>query len=716
MSVFSLRATGAEATLDLHEVRRGILLLPDPNHGCEIRGLPSGRSQVRRGSDVEGLIRAVESVADDRGVYYCLNPIPAELDHPARVGDVLSRRWLLIDVDAGQPVDQSSTQAEKDNASLLGEKIREDLSAQGWPAPVVVDSGNGWHLLYRIDLPSTPEVQTILRTFLKALAERYAAFAPAKVDTAVHNAARIAKMPGTWARKGANTPERPHRMAWIAYAPEHPGIVPASMIEAASTARAPEPALPENVSRLFLRASEGHGRAYARKALENECAAVCMAPVGQRNNTLNKAAFSLGQLVAAGAILEGEVRSELVFAAVRVGLGEDEASKTVRSGLEAGKEKPRAIPESPRNGFHKPDKQLEHEVWTVEFDGEIAVEAPALEFPQLYAFQSASGRRRTFGVRTLKQLLAAEFPDPCWAVPGLLAEGLNLLAGSPKSGKSMLALNLALTVAGGGLALGNIRTVPGGVLYLSLEDMERRVQSRARKMGALIGRGTPERLSVATHWPRMDQGGLGLLSEWVKRADSPRLLIVDVLGKFRPMLRDRGNAYEQDSQHMYAIKEFADENHLTVLVLHHTRKLVGKEKERDEFEDVSGTQGLAGGCDGILMLKRARQSNEATVAMTGRDSGEQKLALQFDPETLTWSSLGTAEEHLQGVFQVKLLNYMKSRPGLPIFPSELADALSADGGAVRKTLHRLNEKGIVCRKGQAWTYPAGPAGGDEEFL
>lgn len=354
--------------------------------------------------------------------------------------------------------------------------------------------------------------------------------------------------------------------------------------------------------------------------------------------------------------------------------------------------------------------------WVATLDGEIIAEGTPDDFAALRK-SSGRSRQRIFEVLTIGELMAKEFPPPSWCIPGLLAEGLNLLVGSPKMGKSFLSLNLGMTVAAGGHALGDIRTVPGDVLYLSLEDQQRRVRARSIEMAKVIGRGAEKRLAVATDWPRMDQGGLGLIENWIGRVAVPRLVIIDVLGRFRPMIREKGNAYEQDSQHMYAIKELADEAKVTMLVVHHTRKAKGKKDEADdEMESISGTQGLAGGADGIVLLHRMRHSNLATISVTGRDHPEQKLAIEFDATTLTWKSLGTAEEHIQGKLQNAVVRFLKHRPGSPVFVGDIVSGINADstaqietnGDKVRVTLHRLADKGMVQKRGNAWVYPAEP--------
>ena len=89
---------------------------------------------------------------------------------------------------------------------------------------------------------------------------------------------------------------------------------------------------------------------------------------------------------------------------------------------------------------------------------------------------------------TADRLMAEEFAPPRWAVPGLIPEGLSLLAGAPKAGKSWLALNLALGIAAGAPVLGEVAVDPGEVLYLALEDTPRRLQSR---MGKILGGNRP---------------------------------------------------------------------------------------------------------------------------------------------------------------------------------------------------------------------------------
>lgn len=164
---------------------------------------------------------ALRLTAKAQGVYFTLNPVDpglkarrcnrvarAESGELAKDKDVLRRRWLLVDVDPSRVAGVSATDQEKESAHALALSVREHLRGRGWPEPILADSGNGYHLLYRVDLPRDDEGQ--VARVLAALAKRFDTDR-ATIDQSVFNAARICKLPYTCARKGDNTTDRPHR-------------------------------------------------------------------------------------------------------------------------------------------------------------------------------------------------------------------------------------------------------------------------------------------------------------------------------------------------------------------------------------------------------------------------------------------------------------------------------------------------------------------------
>jgi len=168
-------------------------------------------------------LSAVERLHNYTAAWATLNPLSADaltsdtMVNPAELvrtyntaadTHIARREWLLLDFDPPRPTDTNSTDAEKGAAHQQAEQCRNELSAMGWPAPALIDSGNGYHLRYQINLPNDAAAHELVRSLLRSLAGRYS-----MLDVTNHNAARVAKLPGTWARKGQPTDERPHRLS-----------------------------------------------------------------------------------------------------------------------------------------------------------------------------------------------------------------------------------------------------------------------------------------------------------------------------------------------------------------------------------------------------------------------------------------------------------------------------------------------------------------------
>jgi hypothetical protein len=173
---------------------------------------------------------ALGLTGDAQGVYFTMNPLKPEIlarranrvdvakeGELAADGDVARRCWLLVDADPVRLSGISATDGEKELARSVIWDVHDYLSACGWTRPIVADSGNGFHVLFRIDLCAADG--GIVQRVLTALAAQFDTDG-VKIDTAVHNPARITKLYGTWARKGDSTPDRPHRLARVLEVPE----------------------------------------------------------------------------------------------------------------------------------------------------------------------------------------------------------------------------------------------------------------------------------------------------------------------------------------------------------------------------------------------------------------------------------------------------------------------------------------------------------------
>jgi hypothetical protein len=220
-------------------------LLTPPGGILEVRALnpwtASGYFDADHLPDAAGKIEALDATGTYDGIYIVLNEIaPALLSRRAnRIetrlpkaaattadADIIRRRWFPVDIDVKRPSGISSTDEEHAAALEGAGKVARYLSEEhGFPEPIRADSGNGAHLLYRIDLPNDEGSRALIERCLKALGAAFdrdpSENQPGwEIDKTTFNAARIWKLYGTVARKGDNTPERPHRRARILEVPE----------------------------------------------------------------------------------------------------------------------------------------------------------------------------------------------------------------------------------------------------------------------------------------------------------------------------------------------------------------------------------------------------------------------------------------------------------------------------------------------------------------
>jgi len=186
---------------------------------------------------------AVQAAAE--GVYTTLNlckkALLARADHRLKAGvnrtkdqEIEQIQNLLIDLDPIRPEGISSTDQEHEAALEMAQVIYADLTKEGWPEPLVGDSGNGGHLSYPLELPNTQESIDLVKAVLKALSLRYQdhlARLNLEMDQAVFNPARLTKLYGTMVRKGDNTQDRPHRLSQIVSLPTARRLVPLELLQ-----------------------------------------------------------------------------------------------------------------------------------------------------------------------------------------------------------------------------------------------------------------------------------------------------------------------------------------------------------------------------------------------------------------------------------------------------------------------------------------------------
>jgi hypothetical protein len=238
---------------------------------------------------------------------------------------------------------------------------------------------------------------------------------------------------------------------------------------------------------------------------------------------------------------------------------------------------------------------------------------------------------------TAEVLRSKQFATPQVILPGMICEGVTIFAGKPKTGKSWLALDICIATSGDRFTLGTLRPKTGDVLYLALEDSPRRLQRRVDRISSISDAWSP-RLTFATEWRRLDEGGLDDLIEWCDSVSQPRLIVIDTLAKVRSAKAKIKAAYDLDYQSIAGLQDLARNRGIAILVIHHTRKADAD----DAFDTVSGTLGLTGAADAILVLQK--RSGSFTLHARGRDIEESETALQFNKDTCRWTILGSAAE------------------------------------------------------------------------
>lgn len=256
-----------------------------------------------------------------------------------------------------------------------------------------------------------------------------------------------------------------------------------------------------------------------------------------------------------------------------------------------------------------------------------------------------------------------EFSKPTFAISNLLVAGCSMIVGKPKRGKTVLTMQMALSVATGKSLflndlplIGGRRFQPeqGDVKYLALEDSQERF---LRRLKDLNGGMLPKNFEFATKHPGLHRGGIDKLHDWVDRVENPKLIVIDSLAAFTGQdtpTKMASNAFKTDYGVMLPLFEFSQERKIAVLVINHARKTQGKWNEQDDPMDaVSGTLGGAAAVDTYLFLDRSLDSEYAQLCVVGRDVSAYRVALHQsrppDPNNAPMSrfSLGDMEAFLE---------------------------------------------------------------------
>lgn len=307
--------------------------------------------------------------------------------------------------------------------------------------------------------------------------------------------------------------------------------------------------------------------------------------------------------------------------------------------------------------------------------------------------QPQKAKPRPSFIRTNTNTVMATVFEPIrWTVPGYLAEGLSVLAGRQKLGKTWLAIDFALAVSTGGVAMGSVSVEQGDVLYIDMENGPRRIQRRIETLYA-DERHRPDlsRLEWVTDAPQLDKGFIPALEDWRRNVSQPRLVIIDVLQRIKPAGIASRNSYENDYSTFAPLQQWAMKSGIAVLALHHTKK-GGAD---DPLEALSGSNGLSACADTTLVLDR--DTNGITLYVRGRDVEEKESALSFSGGL--WTVRGDAKDVRRTNERAVILE-MLSAADEAMNPKDIAVAVSMPRNNVDQLLFKLAKEGDVQKVGR----------------
>ena len=291
-------------------------------------------------------------------------------------------------------------------------------------------------------------------------------------------------------------------------------------------------------------------------------------------------------------------------------------------------------------------------------------------------------------------------PTP-FLVDELIPEGLHILAGAPKIGKSWLALWLCLCISQG-QPLWNFATTQGEALYLSLEDSFQRIQTRLFD----LTEDAPSTLHFAIMADTLKHGLEQQIEQFLMEHPTTKLVVIDTLQRVRGTGSD-SNLYANDYQDIGLLKKLADDQHIAILLIHHLRKL----HDDDPMNMISGSTGLSGAADSTFVLqKHSRLANIASLHCTGRDIPDRTLKLEFGEEDHIWKLLEDSKT-CSGASKISTLQLvhlfselLRADPtylGSPSALSAKIDPVGSEGWTpnsfshqIRKSVDTLRQNGI----------------------
>ncbi len=315
--------------------------------------------------------------------------------------------------------------------------------------------------------------------------------------------------------------------------------------------------------------------------------------------------------------------------------------------------------------------------------------------------QTSTEASEIFNTKTAQEIMETNYPAVRFFVEGMLTEGLCLLVGAPKTGKSWFALQLAIAVSQGNNFLGQLETKQSDVVYFALEDPERRLKSRLIEV--LDDETELERLYFSTELASLKGGLCEKLKQYIEQHPEKKCFIIDTLGRIDKEA-SKNDEYTRITNDLGELQEFAVKNNILLVLIHHTRK---NKSDTDVFDNILGSTGLNGVADTMLVLERERNGDSGTLNVTGRDIEERKYFMKLTE--VTWHLTEAPPVILRPTKQT-ILDCLKASQE-PLTPNDISKATEINYDNVRQTLSRMVKEELL--KKDAGKYSVTPSQNDE---
>ena len=284
-------------------------------------------------------------------------------------------------------------------------------------------------------------------------------------------------------------------------------------------------------------------------------------------------------------------------------------------------------------------------------------------------------------------LMDMQFPKSRFCIQSLLPQGVSILGGAPKIGKSWMVLDWCVRTAKGE-SVWNLPTEKGTVLYLCLEDSLGRIQDRLN----CITDEVPSNLYVATKSESIETGLIQQIQNFIITHSDTTLIVIDTF----QMVRNSSSelSYANDYNEIGKLKKYADEMSISILLVHHLRK----QGDSDPLNKLSGTTGISGAVDTVFVLnKDKRNENKANLLCTGRDIEQREFQLSFNKENCTWDLLNDSLENPVPTIpqeMIDFIEFMKSQKHFKGSNTDLASEfnLSLNYNLTPKSLKQMMNK------------------------